>query len=546
MEGGPELRPAGYNGRDVPGDDVRQDSELPETIDVSGTESERDPDDDAGSAPRILARPEHPISRKLISEGAVKVLYRLKKAGYKGYMCGGAVRDLMLEGRPKDFDVCTDAEPRDLRRLFRNARIIGRRFRLAHVIFRDGIVEVSTFRRTPDPDEQLGGPEDLLITSDNAFGTPREDAFRRDFTVNALFYNIADFSVIDYVGGVEDLENGLIRVIGDPDLRFREDPVRMLRACEFAGRLGFTIETGTQEAIQRHGEDLRRAAAPRLTEELQQLLRSGSAGAAMQWMLDLDLLDVLLPEAQAMIAAAERGAGDFGGILPTLDRMATEDREVSDVVLLASVLLPQIMLRRFEVERDTGRWMKVPRYLEIVHETLDSFLERFTLANFKRTHLIHVLEGFHRLCSQDWTPGPAGALRLEEHLRRRLAAVRDPGARDRRRAARLESLGGRPPPAPAPAAAPRRRQPPSPPPSPSAAAGAGRDASPSRVRGERAARPGFRCHLTSEAAILPRGARANWLRVIRWKERGASERGNFDGPREDRRSRLAYTQVNRL
>ena len=365
-------------------------------------------DTDSGSgadSPRILPRPEHPISRKLISEGAVKVLYRLKNSGYKAYMCGGAVRDLMLEGRPKDFDVCTDAEPGELRRLFRNARIIGRRFRLAHVIFRDGIVEVATFRRTPDPEEQKGGPEDLLITSDNSFGSPREDASRRDFTVNALFYNVADFSVIDYVGGVQDLENGLIRVIGDPDVRFPEDPVRMLRACEFAGRLGFTIESRTQEAIQRHREDLRRAAAPRLTEELLQLLRCGSAGAAMQWMLDLELLDVLLPEVHAMIAAAERGAGDFGGILPTLDRMAAGGREIEDVVLLAAVLLPQVMLRRFEAEAETGRWMPIVAYRKIVSDTLESFLERFALAKFKHDHVMLVLEGFHRLCGQGWTQG---------------------------------------------------------------------------------------------------------------------------------------------
>ena len=316
--------------------------------------------------PRILARPDHAISRKLISAGAVKVLYRLKNSGYKAYLCGGAVRDLMLRSRPKDFDVCTDAEPRELRRLFRNARIIGRRFRLAHVIFRDGIVEVSTFRRAPDPDEQKGGPEDMLITSDNVFGTPREDAFRRDFTINALFYNVADFSVIDYVGGTADLENGLIRVIGDPDLRFREDPVRMLRACEFAGRLGFTIESRTQEAIQRHSEDLRRAAAPRLTEELMQLLKCGYAGAAMQWMLELGLFEVLLPEAGAMSTAAERGAGSFSGILPTLDQMTADGRELPDAVLLAAVLLPRIMLRRFEAESESGRWMEMPAYLAVV------------------------------------------------------------------------------------------------------------------------------------------------------------------------------------
>ncbi|MEE8523995.1 MAG: CCA tRNA nucleotidyltransferase, partial [Thermoanaerobaculia bacterium] len=229
----------------------------------------------AAGEPRILARPEHPVSRDRMSEGVVKVLYRLKNSGFKGYLCGGAVRDLMLDRRPKDFDVGTDAEPRELRRLFRNARIIGRRFRLAHVIFKDGIVEVATFRRAPDPEGQKGGPGDLLITDDNAFGTPREDAFRRDFTINALFYDVADFSVIDYVGGIEDLDNGLIRVIGDPETRFREDPVRMMRACEFAGRLGFTIEQKTQEGIQQQRQELLKAAPPRLTEELLQLLRCG-------------------------------------------------------------------------------------------------------------------------------------------------------------------------------------------------------------------------------------------------------------------------------
>src|SRR5204863_4964082 len=217
--------------------------------------------------PRILARSEHPVSRSLIDKNALKVLYRLQSAGYKAYLVGGGVRDLMLGRKPKDFDVATDARPNEIRRVFRNARIIGRRFRLAHVLFAEGVVEVSTFRRiplagevpTPDPTTGEGAPRDLLITSDNTFGNPREDAFRRDFTVNALFYNIADFSVIDYTGGVDDLQRHLIRAIGDPDVRFQEDPVRMLRACEFAARLGFGIEHGSQEAIERQKGELRKA-----------------------------------------------------------------------------------------------------------------------------------------------------------------------------------------------------------------------------------------------------------------------------------------------
>jgi poly(A) polymerase len=222
--------------------------------------------------PRVLARSEHPVSRSLIDKNALKVLYRLQSAGYKAYLVGGGVRDLMLGRKPKDFDVVTDARPNEIRRVFRNARIIGRRFRLAHVLFQEGVVEVSTFRRVPTPaetraaaastaeDPQTGeqrAPRDLLITSDNTFGNPREDAFRRDFTVNALFYNIADFTLIDYTGGVDDLQRRLIRAIGDPDVRFQEDPVRMLRACEFAARLGFGIEHHTQEAIERQKNELR-------------------------------------------------------------------------------------------------------------------------------------------------------------------------------------------------------------------------------------------------------------------------------------------------
>ncbi|MGH9379376.1 MAG: hypothetical protein ACRD2Z_01995, partial [Thermoanaerobaculia bacterium] len=221
-----------------------------------------------GTGPRILSRAEHPISRQNIDSNAVKVLYRLHRQGYRGLMVGGSVRDLMLGRAPKDFDVATDARPHEVRRLFRNSRIIGRRFRLAHVFFHDGIVEVSTFRREPTPEEQEAAGGDLLITDDNVFGTAREDAFRRDFTVNALFYDIADFSVIDYVGGVEDLEARLIRTIGDPDVRFQEDPVRMLRACELAGRLDFGIDAATQEAIHRHRKLLERAAAARVTEEV--------------------------------------------------------------------------------------------------------------------------------------------------------------------------------------------------------------------------------------------------------------------------------------
>jgi poly(A) polymerase len=352
-----------------------------------------------------VARSEHPISRRDISRNAIKVLYRLHNAGYKGYLVGGSVRDLMLGRRPKDFDVGTDARPNDVRRLFSNSRIIGRRFRLVHVYFHDGeIVEVSTFRRDPEPEEQRGEPGELLITSDNTFGTPREDAFRRDFTINALFYDIAEFSVIDYVDGIEDLERRLVRAIGDPDVRFREDPVRMLRACEFAARLSFGIEQRTQEAIHRHRRDLEKASPARVTEEVVQLLRCGHAGAATQWMLELGLLEVLLPEADAMVAAVARGLGDFGQILPVIDRMVAAGRELSDTVLLAALLLPKVLLRRDEIESAARRPMSRAALEAMIAQEVRPFLTRFTLSNLKAQQILQALIGFQRLCEPRWTP----------------------------------------------------------------------------------------------------------------------------------------------
>ena len=359
--------------------------------------------EDAELAPRIVPRSEHPISRAHIDKNALKVLYRLHKAGYMAYLVGGGVRDLMLDRRPKDFDVGTDARPNEVRRLFGNSRIIGRRFRLVHVYFQDGdVVDVSTFRRDPDPDEQ-SAPGELLITSNNTYGTPRQDAFRRDFTINALFYNIADYTVIDYTGGIEDLQKRLVRAIGDPGVRFREDPVRMLRACEFAGRLGFSIEAGTQEAIHQHRRELEKASPARVTEEIVQLLRCGHAGAAMQWMLELGLLEVLLPEAYAMLAAGERGLGDFGQILPVIDRLIASGRELPDTVLLAALLLPKIMLRRDDVEGIGQRPMSRAAIEELVDEESAPLLARFTISNLKSQQIRRALVGFFRLCEPRWS-----------------------------------------------------------------------------------------------------------------------------------------------
>jgi poly(A) polymerase len=279
----------------------------------------------------------------------LKVLYRLSSAGFKAFLVGGSVRDLLLGRVPKDFDVGTDAHPQAVRRLFRNCRLIGRRFRLAHILFANGkVIEVATFRRRPDDADPASS--DLLMTSDNTFGTAREDALRRDFTINGLFYDIADFSVIDYVDGLEDLEAGLIRTIGDPEVRFREDPVRMMRAVEFASRLGFALTPDVYEAILDHRKEIAKSAAPRVTEELAQSLKGGHALPTFLLMREVGLLDVLLPELTRVLREIDpdhrEGTGHlFWALLEALDAEQRRGRSFDDAVLFSLFFLPIVRAR---------------------------------------------------------------------------------------------------------------------------------------------------------------------------------------------------------
>ena len=228
--------------------------------------------------PRIIPRDQHNVSRKDISPNALRVLYRLRDAGFGGYLVGGAVRDLLVGGHPKDFDVATDATPEEVRALFRNCRLIGRRFRLAHVVFGREIIEVATFRANVDDgsgdrETHEGG----RLLRDNVYGTIEDDAVRRDFTANALYYAIEDFSVRDYTGGFEDVQNRLMRLIGDPETRYREDPVRMLRAVRLSAKLGFEIEAATAAPIPVLAPLLAESAPARLFEECLKLFLSGHA-----------------------------------------------------------------------------------------------------------------------------------------------------------------------------------------------------------------------------------------------------------------------------
>lgn len=288
--------------------------------------------------PHIFERAEHPVSRREIDPDVLKVLYRLIKGGHVAYLVGGGVRDLMLGRKPKDFDVATSAHPLEVRALFRNSRLIGRRFRLVHVFFGPKNIEVATFRRRSEEADVDG---DLLIRHDNTFGTPEEDAFRRDFTVNALFYDPQTFRVIDYTGGVADLRACLIRSIGDPDLRMREDPVRMMRAVRFAAKLGFEIEPATRTAVERYRADLRKAAVPRLVEETYRTIGQSGAARALLLMEELGLLEQLMPWLAAHLKA---GVGPLTEA-PTVRNLAALGEAISngaacghDLVLAAMFL----------------------------------------------------------------------------------------------------------------------------------------------------------------------------------------------------------------
>ena len=304
--------------------------------------------------PRIIPRAEHNISRNNISDAAVKVLYRLKQAGFRAYLVGGGVRDLLLGREPKDFDIATNALPEQVRELFRNCRLIGRRFRLAHVHFGREIIEVATFRAHHDTD---GDREiaDGMILRDNVYGEIDDDVWRRDFTVNALYYNIEDFSVVDYVGGVEDVKAGRLRLIGDPVERYREDPVRMLRAVRFAAKLGFTIDPATQKPITELGYLLDDIPPARLLEEVNKLFMGGCALQSFEHLRHYRLFEHLFPQVEAILQEQEGGFPHMLLIraLENTDSRINENKTVNPAFLF-SVMLWEPMLSLKEHFRSNG------------------------------------------------------------------------------------------------------------------------------------------------------------------------------------------------
>ncbi len=305
------------------------------------------------------------IAPDQIDPDAAKVVQRLRRYDHAAYLVGGCVRDLLLGRKPKDFDVVTSATPQEIKRLFRNCRIIGRRFRLAHVFFGPKIIETSTFRANPrevEEEESENGSEaesgDLLIRRDNVFGTPEEDARRRDFTINGLFYDLETGNVIDHVHGLVDLEARVVRTIGDPDIRFREDPIRILRAVKFAARCDLTIEPETYRRMMEHRGDIAKCAQARVSEEFYRLLRAGAAKRSMEILLQAELLELLAPELSralrddpaepadadpVKLEGIQRRRARLWAYLAALDR-STARRTVppTNSLLLAVLMLPPL------------------------------------------------------------------------------------------------------------------------------------------------------------------------------------------------------------
>jgi poly(A) polymerase len=286
---------------------------------------------------QIISRDQHSVSRADISDNALKVLYRLNKAGYEAYLVGGGVRDILLGLHPKDFDVATDAKPEDVQKVFRNCRLIGRRFRLAHVLFGQDVVEVATFRAVNDDAPQT---EHGMVLRDNVYGTIEDDAIRRDFTVNALYYNIADFSVVDFVGGLKDLQKKTLRLIGDPETRYREDPVRMLRAARLAAKLQFKIEPKTREPILQHGKLLENVSNARLWDECAKLFLTGHGEASFEQLESLQLFKVLFPAPATQMHKHPHARELFRAALASTDHRIAEDKGVNPAFLFAVMLWP--------------------------------------------------------------------------------------------------------------------------------------------------------------------------------------------------------------
>ncbi len=337
--------------------------------------------------PRIIPRSNHPISKKDIDREALKVLYRLRDAGHVAYLVGGGVRDLYLGKPPKDFDISTDAKPGQLRKIFKNSRLIGRRFRLVQVFFHGGkIVEVSTFRCRSEFDLNSAGSSarDNVLAANNTYGSPSDDAFRRDLTINSLLYEIENNTVIDYTGGVDDLEQGIIRLIGDPEKRVKRDPARMMRVIRHAARNNFSIEPGTWQAIKDHREMLKLCPISRIRDELMKDLHSTACRIWSQLAMDSGLFYVLFPFYKTEHNAPERKTNRdlFLGVQGVVDRLHAQNMHLPDQLLFSLLLLPWA-IAEYDFLNIHLKGPEFHRFLKKIRGRLDEILGPMSI---KRAH----------------------------------------------------------------------------------------------------------------------------------------------------------------
>ena len=302
----------------------------------------------------VIPRNQHRISRKSISDSALKVLYRLSKSGHRACLVGGGVRDLLLDIHPKDFDVATDATPEEVRALFKNSRIIGRRFRLVHIRFGRDIIEVATFRGHAEDSPKTELDTQGRILRDNTFGDIEEDAIRRDFTVNALYYDIHDYAVLDYAGGLQDIEDRLLRMIGDAGTRYQEDPVRMLRAVRFAAKLDFEIEATAASAIHQHGHLLAAIPPARMFDEMIKLFHSGSAVRVFELLREFNLLKYLVPALNEWLQdePSEMMLDFVDQALVNTDSRVNSGQSLSPGFIFAALLWPVVQQEANRIQPD--------------------------------------------------------------------------------------------------------------------------------------------------------------------------------------------------
>ncbi len=358
--------------------------------------------------PVIRKRSQHSISRKDIDEDALGVMRRLNRNGHKAYLVGGGVRDILLGRKPKDYDVSTDAEPQQIKKLFRNCFLVGRRFRLAHIRFGyHKVIETSTFRRQPTPPGDPLDPNACIMSrDDNEFGSPAEDARRRDFTINGLFYDLKDFSIIDHVGGLPDLKKGMIRSIGDPNVRFREDPVRMLRAVRFASRLGFRIESNTRKAILKHHGDIAKASPPRLLEEIYRLFAFHAGEPAFYLLWQTKLMSVLFPEVDAYLKEHGKDNAPLWRFLAALDSGEHWKGEPSPALMFAALLCDPIQKRAEKLKVAQDR----VAFAELVEDLIEPISARNRMPKAVRYRLIRILSDQPRMDTM-FAEGPKGSNR---------------------------------------------------------------------------------------------------------------------------------------